>query len=470
MARASMAGAAEVPAKAVKPVTSEPPRWRLFFWHLLPAEFTRNEVLLRASSLAYGTIASLVPIIAIVLAVLSGPAFQTQREAVLDALAEGMVPSDNATTTWVVNADTPEQEHFKEVFRAEIEKLASRLGAVSIFGFLLLLATAGMLFRQVEAALNAIWSVGARRGFFMRIAVATSVIFWGPVMLAVSIAITEQLGTWLPFLGTYVLPSILTTLVFTSLYTVLPHAPVKFRHALIGGAMAAFLWEVAKFLFLLYVTRVVSYSRVYGSLGLIPMLFLWVYISWVLVLLGAEIAYCVQNWSALRDRWLADRLSTLNDKRGIPDRAPPSLVLAVAIEIARRFTQPGGGSSVTELASALSVEPALIRDATERLLEAKILARVDRGDEEETAYLPASDPAACEIVALIGTACDEQEPLGKGEAAERAWNLLQEMGRARVSGGLTLASLAAPTQPAAPAQAIPQGGATSNPESSSVPG
>jgi len=456
MAEARAATVERSAAKAASNITGTLPARPILFGSILLSEVTHDDLFLRASALAYGTIASLVPIVAIILAVLSGPSFQDQRESVLNALAEGLVPSESAPAAWVVTEDTPEQHHFKEVFREQIEGLASKLGAVSIFGFLILLATAGLLFRQVEGALNAIWRSTVRRTFPMRVAIATSVIFWGPVILALSVTISEKLGRISPFFGSYIIPSLLTTMAFTALYMILPHTKVHFRYAAIGGAIAALLWEFSKLGFLVYVTRMVSYNRVYGSLGLLPMLFLWVYINWVLILLGAEIAFCLQNWEAVKERWLKERKQPEAESRSTV-HAPPSVVLAVAIEVARRFGAFGGkGVRASELAHELCVDPGFIQSATERLVGARILAGVE-GEEiaGDPAFLPACDPAKCDISVLLAAACDEKEPVGKGAAIDRAWSLLQATAKLRTGNAKTLGELA---------------GVSSNPGSSSAPG
>jgi len=432
-----------------------PPR-PILFGSILLSEVSHDDLFLRASALAYGTLASLVPIVAIILAILSSPAFQEQRESVLNVLAEGLVPSESAPAAWVVNEDTPEQHHFKQVFREQIEGIASKLGAVSIFGFLILLATAGLLFRQVEGALNAIWRSTVRRTFPMRVAIATSVIFWGPVILALSVTISEKLGKISPFFGSYIIPSLLTTMAFTALYMILPHTKVHFRYAIIGGVIAALFWEIAKLGFLVYVTRMVSYNRVYGSLGLLPMLFLWVYINWVLILLGAEIAFCLQNWEAVKERWLKEREQPEIESRSTV-HAPPSVVLAVAIEVARRFGAFGGkGVRASELAQALCVDPGFIQSATERLVAARVLCGVE-GEEiaGDPAFLPACDPAQCDISVLLAAACDEKEPVGRGSSIDRAWSLLQAAAKARTGNAKTLSELAS---------------VTSNPGNSSTPG
>jgi len=337
------------------PTAEDVPMWRIIY-----DKIYRDDVFLRASGLAYSTISSLVPVIAIILSILSGPAFQDSRDKVLSWVAESFVPVDSGDDLRVGHGY---RENIKARFEHTIKMFADKLGAVSIFGFLLLLITAGLLFNTVSNAFNAIWRVASSRPFFNRVAIATALIFWGPVMLAVSIAVGEYFQAY-PILGTYLVPAVLSTLAFTGFFMVMPHTKVRFHCALIGGIVTALLWELLKMLFILYVTRVVSYYKVYGSLGLIPMLFLWVYLNWVLILAGAEIAYCLQHHRAMAEEWL----SAERQKRALAehDSTPPTpvVVLAAAIEIARHFKTPGcRGMRVSQLAQALQIDTGRARRA-----------------------------------------------------------------------------------------------------------
>jgi len=276
------------------------PRGLMF--RILKAKAAKDELGLRATALSYNTLASLVPIFAIILAVLSGPAFEKHRDKVLDQLAEVLIPDDAAKWGLVDKEASLSQEKLKKTFRQEIQVLAEKQEAVSVFGFIVLVVTAVLLFQATERSMNVIWRTPNARPFFIRVAIATSLVFWGPVLLAVSVSLSEWLQSW-PVLGTYFVPVVFTASLFAAFYMVVPHVKVRWAAALAGGVAAALGWEIAKLLFLFYVTRVVSYNRVYGSLGLIPMLFLWVYASWLLVLYGAELACCWQYRRLLVDEW-----------------------------------------------------------------------------------------------------------------------------------------------------------------------
>jgi membrane protein len=417
---------------------------------VVTAKVGRDDVLLRAAALSYSTLASLVPIFAIILAVLSGPAFQPHRDKVLDQLASHFVPDVAAGGQMKVDPDSP-QEKFKQTFRETIRPLAEKMGAVSVFGFLILVAAVVLLFRAAENAFNAIWRVSNVRPFFIRVAIATSMIFWGPVMLAASVSVGQMLSAF-PVVGTYVIPSVFTTLVFAAFYMVMPHARVRFTCALAGGVGAALGWEIAKVLFLFYVTHVVSYDKFYGSLGLIPMLFLWVYVNWVLILYGAELAYCLQERRAMVDEWLDKEQARQSSRNGAAGLVSPVLVLATAIEIARRVQTPNpGGVRASALAEALHVETGLAQHAAERLVAGGVLARVSAGGAngvssgDDPAYLPTSEPRSCDVSAVLAATYDDRTTLGRGPAMDKARELASQVSASHAAhfGKLALAELAA---------------------------
>lgn len=417
------------------------------FLRVLRAKAAEDDVRLRAAALAYSTLASLVPLLAIVLAILSGPAFEESRDKVLDQLTANLLGGDAVGGSWLIDYDSP-QERFKQSFRDTIKPLAAKMGAVSVFGFVVLVITVVLLFQAAERSFNAIWRVQRARPFFHRVAIATSLMFWGPIILAVSVSLSKLLSGLL-VVGTYFIPTLVTSLLFTAFFMVMPHARVRLKCALAGGAATALCWELAKLLFLLYVTRVVSYDRVYGSLGLIPMLFLWVYVNWLLILYGAELAYCLQHREALLDEWSAQarrRAAGAKDAAGVP--ASPVIVLAAAVEAARRFQVAAGGVRVGELAEALHVERDLAQRAAEGLVACGVLARVAAGAEgaaaDGPAYLPASEPRHCVVSALLAAAAPQPDAVGSGPAVERARGLLAavaEAGNARLEK-VTLADLA----------------------------
>lgn len=474
---------------------NRPPLWRLV-WEKVREDY----IPLRAAALSFQTLTSFVPMMVIVLAVLSSPAFLPQRERVLDKIVELLVPEshhdDSATaahaepapaepaakttdeaksgaqaepgaaspTGEVRQARKEVQERFKEKIRSTIGKLTENIGKVSLFSFLILMFVAVMLFQTVEQTFNAIWKVNAGRSIFIKVAITTALVFWGPVVLLISIWLTELFKDY-PVLGLYVLPLLLTSLAFTAFYMIMPHVKVRLPAALCGGFVCAVLWELSKVGFIIYVTYAVGMSKVYGSLAIIPILFGWVYLSWIVVLAGADLSYIVQHHRTIVEQWETRQRHNLlitNAKDWAQREAAllPMLAFAAAVEIGKRFrlgTSPGG-IKLSELADALESEPGVVERALQRLVtNGMIVKTVHHGamGGEDPRFLPTKDPAQCPMADLV-KACRGQPPLpGDSESWRKAQEVLQRVEREgeQALTEMTLAELMPP--PPKPASAKP---------------
>ena len=168
---------------------NRPPLWRLV-WESI----RQDRIPLRASALAFQTLTSLLPLLAITLALLSMPAFLSQRARILDRLAEVLVPEDLDLAMadgldLARGAQGPDGEpvsaraQFQAKFHAAADQLAANLGTIGIFSFLVLIVVAGLLYHTIEETFNAIWKVSAGRPFFMKVAITTAFIFWGPLIV-----------------------------------------------------------------------------------------------------------------------------------------------------------------------------------------------------------------------------------------------------------------------------------------------
>ncbi len=408
-----------------------------------------------ASALSFHLLFSLLPSLAIILAILSGSTFKSSREKLIDHIVDGIVPSQlgepepepdgpippgaNAATYWketgVVGHERQDiVKQIKMDLRRVINVLSSNLGKVSILSFLILLYVASNLFNTIEQTFNAIWNVRVGRPFFSRIAVTTAIIFWGPVILALSFAIVAKLPQW-NFLNAYCVPVLFTTIAFTAFYMIMPFARVRFRDAAVGGFAAAIAWELTKVGFLYYVKFAVGQSALYGSLSMVPIVFLWVYLTWMVVLGGAETAYVVQHRNAMVSNWISrqrDKRSRTEAWDAVSREAAllPYLAVAAAFEIAKRFRsgKDAGDTSLSELAETLGEETGTLERALQRLTSAEILAVVapKSGDEEvsNACYLPAKDLANIPLNDLV-RACHGSAPEKDGASWTQARDLIQ---------------------------------------------
>jgi membrane protein len=255
---------------------------------------------------------------------------------------------------------------------------ASRLGLI---GFLFLILTAILLLDNIESNFNVIWHVTTRRRFVAKITSYTSVLVFGTLFLGASITMSTRIKamlfrgilfdpTTLQKLGTWLFPLSLSFLAFLMMYLVIPFTRVRLKSALLGALFGSVLWEVGKNLFANTVGVSVRYSTIYGSLAVIPIFLMWLYVTWIIVLLGLEISFVHQHFAALvRSRSTGDRDDC--------DRVPTGLQIYTMI--ARRFHQGKEPPTVDELSRRFLVATGSVDSHIDRLVAAGLARRVAIG-------------------------------------------------------------------------------------------
>jgi membrane protein len=262
----------------------------LFFVREVARRFLREDGLKLSASLAYTTLLALVPLVTIGLAVFSAfPAFKTFTGNVNDFVSRAMLPP------------TVEQ-----IVATHLEQFTRSAGRLTALGIAVLAVTALLLMQTIDAALQRIFSVHRRRALSLRVLTYWGVLTLGPLLIGASISITSYVVTLSigvnDRLGAIALldfvPVVLTAIAFTLLYKVVPNRQVGIAHALAGGLFAAVLFEAAKRAFALYIAAFPTYTLIYGAFAAIPIFLLWIYLSWVVVLLGAVLAAALPDWRA----------------------------------------------------------------------------------------------------------------------------------------------------------------------------
>lgn len=266
------------------------------FLSFLAQTYYEDHCLRSAAALCFTTLLSLVPLAAVIFSVFTAfPFFQTFATDIQNFIFENFVPSAGSVL----------QEHLME--------LITKSSKLTGFGIAFLIISALMLMNTIEGTLNEIWYVTTQRRAVPKFMVYWAVLTLGPLLIGVSLAVTSYL-TSLPFLSDAalviglktkllgLLPFLATTLACTLLYAVVPNTYVPLRNALIGALVAAILFELAKRGFALYITTFPTYQMIYGALAVIPVFLLWLFISWMVVLLGAELSYCLTHFSYIKAR------------------------------------------------------------------------------------------------------------------------------------------------------------------------
>lgn len=257
--------------------------------------FDQDRCLQIASSLTFTTLLALVPLVTIMLTLMSAfPVFSGLSDHIREFLLANMLP-----------------EKAGGIVSDYIEQFSGRAGHLTAVDTAFLAVTAFMLMFTIEHAFNSIWRVSRPRPVAQRIVVYWAALTLAPVLIGASLSITSYLvGASLgltretPLAGTAILwlvPFVLTWAAFTLLYYVVPNRAVRPGHALFGGLVAAFVFEAMKRSFAFYIAQFPTYALVYGAFAVIPIFLLWVYFSWVVIVIGALIAALAPDFAVLRD-------------------------------------------------------------------------------------------------------------------------------------------------------------------------
>ena len=261
----------------------------LYFSRFFLRHFYTLRGMQTASSLAYTTLLSIVPLIAVMFGLFGKIAIlQDVSASIQEFVFTNFVP------------------HFGQTIQGYISGFSTKASQLTITGSMVLVVIAIMLMATIDNAFNRIWFVTKKRNPIARLLVYWAVLTMGPLLIGIGLASTSYLLSlpvvadvdstlnlkahflsWLPFLT--------TSIAFTLLYILVPNCYVSKRHALVGGIICAILFEFAKYGFGIYVRTMPSYENIYGAISIIPLFLIWIYVSWVIVLFGAHISFCLSS-------------------------------------------------------------------------------------------------------------------------------------------------------------------------------
>jgi membrane protein len=322
--------------------------------------FVNDLCLLRAGGLAFASLLALVPTLAIVFTVLRALGWRGSRLEEL-ILSRATVLSPDAIQTVVQYIDN-----------TSFAGLGVAGAAILLFSFVSVMA-------NIEEAFNAIWGNVAPRTVFRRVTDYFGVMLIAPLFLAVAASATAVLADAPVAMGLQARWDVLATadqlleygvyvvvwLLFAFLYAFMPNTRVQIFAALVGGVVAGSVWQLTQWAYLQFQANVGEYNAIYGALAQLPVLMAWFYLSWVIVLIGAEITYGVQNLGV----YAIDRLARHAEGRRIDDY--------VAIALCAELARDGAGSATTahpdRIAGRIGVPPRLLGGVSERLRRRRVL-------------------------------------------------------------------------------------------------
>ena len=373
------------------------------FSYALAREMASGDLSLRAMSLVYTTMLAIVPLLAFSFSVLKGLGFHRQMEPLLLNFLSPLGPRAEELTANVIG------------FVDNVE--GSALAGLSLG---LLLFTALSMAQKVEDSFNFVWRVDRPRSFTRRFSEYLSVMLVGPVLMSVAMGITatvastafvsrmrevEPLGSLMVNLSALT-PYVLIIGAFSFLYAFVPNTTVRVRSALLGGLIAGTVWAATGELFAEFVVGATRTVAIYSGFAIVIVAMLWLYLSWLILLMGAQFTFYHQNPDYLS---LGQRTpSTSNELR-------ERLAMSVMLLVGRDFGQPDHGWRVPSLAARIGLPRHLLEPIVGALREAELLA-------ETTAQrlIPARDLRRIRLAEILAAVRTPMTDSGGGQPP--AWN------------------------------------------------
>jgi len=369
--------------------------------------FREDRMGLTASSLTFTTSIALVPFFTVALAVFTAfPMFSTLQDALQAWLVKSLIPDDIARQVLG--------------YLTQFSGQASKLGGV---GLAVLLATAIALILTIDRTLNSIWRVRQPRPLAQRMLIYWAAITLGPLVLAASLAVTSYVVSAssglvgaLPVSVRFVLDVAQFFLVaggMAALYRYVPNTYVKWPHALVGGLFVAAGLEIGKKVLSLYLTVVPTYSLVYGAFATLPILLVWIYVSWIIVLMGAVIT-----------AYLPSLLAGVT-RRG----SAHGWYFQLAIEVLQHLAKARGaahmGLGASQLGELIEIDGLQLEPVLATLVELDWIGQLSEAQgESESRYLLLVDPDTTLLAPLMQQLLLDRAPSVNNLWEKASWRIL----------------------------------------------
>jgi membrane protein len=375
------------PRRAQRPAVVSRWRWFARYAYALLRDLAHGDLNLRAMSLVYTTMVAIVPLLAFVFAVIKG--FGLHRDYLEPLLLRFLAPLG------------PRSVDLTQQIVGFVDNVSGL--ALGSFGVGILLFSALSMAQKVESSFNFVWRVDRPRSFARRFSEYLSVMLVGPLVMSFVMGFTAVLGstaaveylTGIPVLGSWLLvlgsllPYVLIIASFSFLYVFVPNTRVRFVPAIIGGTFAGILWAGGGSLFTTFVVSVSRAEAIYSGFAIVFVAMAWLYLSWLILLLGAQLAFYVQDPDYLP---LGQRApSTSNAVR-------ERLALTAMLLVGRDFEKPGHGWRIESLAARIRVPRHILEPVATALMSAGLMARTN-----ENRLIPGRDLRRIELADILAT-------------------------------------------------------------------
>lgn len=336
-----------------------------------------DQITIRSSALTYYSTISVVPVMAMFVGIAKGFGFQEKLEQELKSNLEGQ----QEVLDFILD--------FANNFIASIQG-----GLVASIGLVILIWTVMKVLGNIESSFNAIWQVKKARSFGRKFSDYLSLMIIAPMFIFLAsglnvfiqefvrgTGIFDFLGPLITFLLGF-LPFILIWFLFTILYMVMPNTRVHFRWALIAGIVAGTAFQLLQWAYINSQSAFSRYNAIYGAFAALPLFLLWMQISWMIVLTGAEISFAYQNIGNYELESDSDNLSSKIKK---------ILSLLVVHHIVKRFANGDPAANIEEISNQIEIPIRHVNNVMYPLVESHVVSEVSSSDAKEIRYQPAVD-------------------------------------------------------------------------------
>lgn len=404
----------------------------LQFWVTVGRGFSRSRCPVRASALAYSSLLAFIPLFAVVIGVATG-VLKGERERIdgyLNLALENVVPQLRENAEFVRMKDDIVRYTFDG-----IDKVNS--GTLGGTGMVALLAVIIFMLARIEETLNDIWGVSRGRSWYARVVNYWAAISLGPVVLVAAVGSPVALNLkWIqdvllkmPAVGSYLIalvPVVLVGAAFALFYALVPNTKVEWRAALVGGMTAAVLWHGVNQFSFLFVSQVNRNSAIFGKLVPIPVFMAGLYLSWLLLLFGAQVAYAFQNRRSQAAAQLSDR---------VHQAARETVALRLMLEVGRAFAVGEEGGGAARLAEKLRVPSDLVNRVLSVMLKARLLTEVSGGEAGFVPGRPLDRIRVADVVGAMRRGVGEAMATAEGVEREIAERELARLAKAEAEAG-----------------------------------
>jgi len=343
---------------------------------VLARQLIKGQLNLRAMSLVYTTLLSIVPLLAVSFSVLKGFGVHNQIEPLLMNFLQPLGPKGKELSDSIIGF---------------VENV--RVGVLGSLGLVFLLYTVVSLIQKVESSFNYVWQVDQLRGFAQRFSSYMSVVLIGPVLVFTALGVTatamnntmvQGLMSVEPFgdlivLFSKLVPYLLVIAAFIFIYMFMPNTRVKFLPAFVGGVVAGILWQSSGWAFAAFIATSSNYAAIYSSFAILILLLIWLYMSWLILLLGAQVAFYVQYPQYMSRRPVQLRLS---------NRLRERLALQIMFMVADHYLNQRDPWTSEDLVHYLALPMEPIHHVLKMMVDAGFLSETS---DSPPAYLPRRD-------------------------------------------------------------------------------